>query len=259
MLTVGNYAAENSNRRSSAIFMTDSTTSTVPDASLDVTELASKLSANNPKNQLKAIEQLADAGGDGLTVLREFLLERRGNPPNSVDGRAYQVLRKSKDAAAAKFLQGEFPLGLVPTPSDRQIDYAPLQELLARQEFQAADKLTLDLLCQLAGAAAVQRKWLYFTEVNHFPTTDLLSINALWRLYSGDKFGFSVQREIWLGVGKNWEKMWPKIGWKNGNNWTRYPQEFTWDLSAPRGHLPLSNQLRGVRVMEKLLTHPGWI
>lgn len=239
--------------------MTDSKTSTVPDASLNFTELASKLSTNNQKNQLNAIEQLADAGGDGLTVLRKFLLERRGNPPNSVDGRVYQVLRSSKDSVTAEFLQAHFPIGLVPTPSDRQIDYAYLQELLADQEFQAADKLTLDLLCQLAGSAAVQRKWLYFSEVNSFPKTDLLSINALWQLYSGDKFGFSVQREIWLGVGKNWDKMWPKIGWKNSNNWTRYPQEFTWDLSAPRGHLPLSNQLRGVRVMEKLLSHPAWI
>jgi hypothetical protein len=238
--------------------MTDSTTSTTPDVSLDFTELASKLRTNNQKNQLKIIEQLAEAGTEGLTVLQEFLSERRDNPPIAIDGRVYQVLRKSKDATAAEFLREAFPSGLVPTPSDRQIDYAPLQELLGAEEFQAADKLTLELLCQLAGPAAVQRKWLYFTEVDTFPKTDLQTINTLWQLYSGNKFGFSVQREIWLGVGKTWDKMWPKIAWKKGNTWTRYPQEFTWDLSAPRGHLPLSNQLRGVRVMEKLLSHPAW-
>lgn len=239
-------------------FMSDSTTSTVPDASWDFTELASKLRTNNQKNQLKAIEQLADAGGDGLTVLREFLLERCGNPPNAIDGRVYQVLDRSKDATAAEFLRDAFPKGLVPTPSDRQIDYSQLQQLLAAEDLLAADKLTMQLLCELASPAAVQRKWLYFTEVDTIPQTDLVSIDTLWQLYSGGKFGFSVQREIWLGVGKTWEKMWPKIGWKNGKNWTRYPQEFTWDLTAPRGHLPLSNQLRGVRVMEKLLSHPAW-
>lgn len=241
--------------------MTDSITSIgsdVSDVSLDFTDLAAKLRTNNQKNQLQVISQLADAGSDGLAVLQEFLLERCTHSPNSVDGRAYQVLWQSKNAAAAEFLQKQFPTGLVPTPSDRQIDYAPLQELLGAEEFQAADKLTLELLCQLASSAAGQRKWLYFTEVDTLTSTDLLSIDTLWRLYSGDKFGFSVQREIWLGVGKNWGKMWPKIGWKDGNNWTRYPQEFTWDLSAPRGHLPLSNQLRGVRVMEKLLSHPAW-
>lgn len=238
--------------------MTESTTSTIPDVSLDFTELAEKLRTNNQKNQLKIVEQLAEAGADGLTVLQEFLSERRDHPPTAIDGRIYQVLRKSKDATVAEFFRAAFPSGLVPTPSDRQINYAPLQELLGAEEFQAADKLTLELLCELAGPAAVQRKWIYFTEVDTFPTTDLQTINTLWQLYSGSKFGFSVQREIWLGVGKTWDKMWPKIGWKNGNTWTRYPQEFTWDLSAPRGHLPLSNQLRGVRVMEKLLSHPAW-
>ena len=238
--------------------MTESTTSTTPDVSWDFTELAAKLRTNNQKNQLKIVEQLADAGAEGLTVLQEFLSERRGNAPTAIDGRIYQVLRTSKDATAAEFLRATFPSGLVPTPSDRQINYAPLQELLGAEEFQAADKLTLELLCELAGPAAVQRKWIYFTEVDTFPKTDLQTINTLWQLYSGNKFGFSVQREIWLGVGKTWDKMWPKIDWKNGNTWTRYPQEFTWDLSAPRGHLPLSNQLRGVRVMEKLLSHPAW-
>ncbi|PLZ36777.1 hypothetical protein CBP27_11530, partial [Fischerella thermalis WC542] len=56
----------------------------------------------------------------------------------------------------------------------------------------------------------------------------------------------------------NWDNLWVKIGWKKGKNWTRYPQEFTWDLSAPRGHLPLSNQLRGVRVIASIFAHPAW-
>jgi hypothetical protein len=105
---------------------------------------------------------------------------------------------------------------------------------------------------------AVQRKWLYFSEVENFPIADLQTINTLWFIHSQGKFGFSVQRELWLSLSKNWEKLWPKIGWKTGNNWTRYPHEFTWDLSAPRGHLPLSNQLRGVRVIASLLSHPAW-
>ncbi|MBD2183627.1 GUN4 domain-containing protein [Planktothrix sp. FACHB-1355] len=142
--------------------------------------------------------------------------------------------------------------------SERNIDYTPLQQLLAQQDFQAADRMTLQLLCELAGAAAVQRKWLYFTEVEKFPTSDLQTINNLWLANSEGKFGYGVQREIWLSLGKNWEKFWPKIGWKNGNNWTRYPHEFIWDLSAPKGHLPLSNQLRGVRVIASLLSHPAW-
>ena len=148
--------------------------------------------------------------------------------------------------------------GIVHLHSERNIDYTPLQQLLAQQDFLASDRMTLELLCQLAGDAAVQRKWLYFTEIESFPISDLLTVNNLWLTYSEGKFGFSVQREIWLSLGKNWEKFWPKIGWKNGNNWTRYPNQFIWDLSAPKGHLPLSNQLRGVRVIASLLSHPAW-
>lgn len=146
----------------------------------------------------------------------------------------------------------------IPLISDAGIDYTPLQRLLAEQNFQAADQITLQKLCELAGPAAIQRKWLYFTEVEQFPVSDLQTINNLWLNYSEGKFGYSVQREIWLGVGKNWDKFWAKIGWKTGNNWTLYPQEFTWNLTAPKGHLPLSNQLRGVRVIASLLAHPAW-
>ena len=47
------------------------------------------------------------------------------------------------------------------------------------------------------------------------------------------------------------------MGWKLNGTWTRYPGSFTWSLSAPEGHLPLVNQLRGVRLMDALLSHPG--
>lgn len=143
--------------------------------------------------------------------------------------------------------------------SDRGVDYAPLQELLQQGQFQAADRLTLQLMCQAAGAQATQRGWLYFTEVDQLPIADLQTLDRVWRQASGDRFGFSIQRQIWLGLGKTWDKLWPAIGWKQDNHWTRYPDEFTWDLSAPRGHLPLSNQLRGVRVLASILSHPAWL
>ena len=82
-----------------------------------------------------------------------------------------------------------------------------------------------------------------FTEVEQLPQIDLHTIDSLWKLHSEGKFGFSVQRDMWLGMGKNWDKLWVKIGWKSGNNWTRYPGSFTWDLTAPQGHLPLSESI----------------
>lgn len=241
-------------------FIAEANTSTPDDlGSRDFSQLHSRLTAEPEKVQLQIISELAGCGDAGLAVLMEFLLKRQQSvSANFVDGKAYETLLKSKHAKVIEFLQTHFPAGVISLNSERDLDYKPLQKLLAEQKFQAADQLTLQKLCELAGPAAVQRKWLYFTEIDRFPATDLQTINRLWLAHSEGKFGFSVQRQIWLSSSKNWETFWPKIGWKTGNNWTRYPQEFIWDLTAPRGHLPLSNQLRGVRVINSLLSHPAW-
>ncbi|MCC5607663.1 GUN4 domain-containing protein [Nostoc sp. CHAB 5834] len=224
----------------------------------DIDSLRQPLIAGSEKVQQQIIPQLAELGDEGLDVLMEFLLKRRENPATWIDGKAYQVLYSSDAPQAKEFLRSCFPEGIVPLKSECGINYNSLQQLLAVQDFQAADRVTIEKMCELSGPTAVQRKWLYFTEVEKTSAVDLQTINNLWLVHSEGKFGFSVQREIWLSLGKNWENFWPKIGWKAGNTWTRYPNEFTWDLSAPRGHLPLSNQLRGVRVFASLLSHPAW-
>lgn len=260
--------------------MADSTGNLIAAALSDDAEtietLYLQLKATPAKNQVQAIQTLA-GDATGLAALMRFLADYQASlaaaAPSgenaststaentislAIAGTAYQALYQADSIAASTFLQTQFPQGVVPLHSDGGVDYAPLQKLLAEQKFQVADQLTLQKMCEVVGNAAVQRKWLYFTEIDQFPTTDLQTLNALWLAHSEGKFGFSVQRELWLSVGKNWDQLWTKIGWRNGNVWTRYPQEFTWDLSAPRGHLPLSNQLRGVRVIASLLAHPAW-
>lgn len=238
--------------------MTDSTTDPRPDLTDNLSQLATQLQSGTLKNQLSAIAQLAESGAAGEAILMEALQERRHNPPTPVEGKIYQILFSSPSPQVQDFLQTHFPQGVVPLTSERNIDYLPLQRLLAKQDFLESDRLTLALMCELAGPIAKERKWLYFTEVERFPKNDIKTINTLWLVHSEGKFGFSVQRELWLSLGRNWEKLWPKIGWKMENQWTRYPNAFTWDLTAPRGHLPLSNQLRGVRVISSLLNHPVW-
>ena len=51
------------------------------------------------------------------------------------------------------------------------MDYQHLKDLLAAGDFQKADDETRILLIKLAGIGAVERKWVYFTEV---------SSNATW-------------------------------------------------------------------------------
>jgi hypothetical protein len=228
--------------------------------SSNIDSLRLQFIGGSEKVQQQLISQLTNLGEAGLEVLMEFLVKRRDtqNTINWLDGKVYQALYNSDSLKSVEFLQANFPQGLVPLKSDCGIDYSELQTLLVKQEFEIADRLTVQKMCEVAGDTALQRKWLYFTDIDNFPVTDLQTINNLWVIYSEGKFGFSVQKEIWLGCGKNWDNLWTKIGWKSGNNWTRYPGSFTWSLEAPKGHLPLSNQLRGVRVISSLFAHPAW-
>jgi hypothetical protein len=54
----------------------------------------------------------------------------------------------------------------------------------------------------------------------------------------------------------DWQKLWLLIGWKLDGIWTRYPTSFDWSHQAPEGHMPLVNQLRGVRLLDAILNHP---
>jgi hypothetical protein len=212
------------------------------------------------KQQLAAIPQLVAAGPSGHHILMDFLKDAQTSGQVSIAaGRSLQCLTQLDDPEVQAVLANHFSDGLLPLPAECAVDYSEIQTTLVQQDFELADRLTLQKMCELAGPNAVKRKWLYFTEVNIFPTIDLQTLNQLWLIYSEGRFGFSKQREIWLGVGKNWDKFWPKIAWKDGNIWTRYPGGFTWSLAAPVGHLPLTNQLRGVRVMDALMNHPAWV
>ena len=210
------------------------------------------------KNQLSTVAKLLNEGETGLKILMDWMVSLENSDDNLALGKAYQALHSRKDPSIQEFLANNYPYGVVPLKSELGIDYQPLQQLLARQDFQSADVLTLQKMCELAGTAAVERKWIYFTEVMNFPVADLQTLDKLWLMSSEGKFGFSVQRRIWLSVGKDFAKLWDKINWRADNSWTRYPEGFTWNLTAPKGHLPLSNQLRGVRVIDAIFSHPAW-
>jgi len=224
----------------------------------DISQLATQFQSSSEKDRLKLIPKLIDTGDRGWEILIEFMKTCSIESPNPVTGKIYQELKLAKTSATQEYIEKYFKDGIIPLKSAANIDYQPLERLLIEKDFQSADSMTIEKLCELAGKDAIARKWLYFTEVEKFPATDLKTVDTLWQIYSEGKFGFSVQRKIWLGLDRDFPRLWQKIGWKKDNNWTRYPQEFTWDLTAPVGHLPLSNQLRGVRVITSLLSHPVW-
>jgi hypothetical protein len=71
-----------------------------------------------------------------------------------------------------------------------------------------------------------------------------------WKVASGGKFGYSVQRDIWNQQQKRWDRFIKQLGWVAGINniYLKWPAEFIYSIDAPRGHLPLTNALRGTQV-----------
>lgn len=157
---------------------------------------------------------------------------------------------------------GEASEGPAPPALDSEmgVDYAPFKALLEAGEWEKADDEHRRLMCVLAGEDAEDREWVYFTEVDNMPATDLRTIDELWKFYSNNRFGFSVQRKIWISQKKQWAKFFKKIDWTTGENgdYRKFPQEFQWRADAAPGHMPLTNALRGTQLLAALLEHPAF-
>ena len=132
-----------------------------------------------------------------------------------------------------------------------------MQRALLDEDFEEADRLTSCVLRELAGDQAVKRGYVYFSEVPPMEGLDLTTLDRLWIAYSQGRFGFTVQARLLKALDGRYDRLWPRIGWKLDGTWTRYPGAFQWSMDAPEGHMPLINQLRGVRLMDALLSHPG--
>ena len=127
--------------------------------------------------------------------------------------------------------------------SEISISYDALDTALASQRWQQAEKETVTLFRQSANLG--DRHPLNLSEIQELPCLMLGTIDQLWRTYSDNWFGFSVQREIWQKCGSpvsysdNWDIFGNRVGWRQGGVWLPYTQlNFELTSQTPRGHLP---------------------
>ncbi|MGH8003002.1 MAG: caspase, EACC1-associated type, partial [Brasilonema sp.] len=129
--------------------------------------------------------------------------------------------------------------------SEKGVNYTQLRDLLAAGEWKEADYETYLVMLQAVGRK--ENDYIREEELLNFPCTDLRTIDQLWVKYSNGRFGFSVQKEIYLSVGgkpdgkyyqEAWEKFGDRVGWRVKKSWIAY-SEVTLDTTAPLGHLPL--------------------
>lgn len=196
-----------------------------------------------------------------LSVARRIPAAAVGAPASgsAPQQRQRRILRVAAEGVAS---ETEAPAQLRDVKIESEVGqtYEVLQRKLAEGAWEEADKETRRLLCVLAGEGAAKRKWVYFTEVQFIPSKDLLTIDRLWRAYSDDRFGYSVQRRIWKAMDRQWKPFFLKIEWTFGenSNYKKFPLDFSWASDAPKGHLPLTNCLRGTQLFDKLLQHPAF-
>lgn len=140
------------------------------------------------------------------------------------------------------------------------VDYTKLRDLLAEGKWREAEDETRAKLIEAAGEAAKERNWVYWSEAKAIAVEDMETLDALWAAASNGKFGYRAQRQMWIQNRKQWTRFFRAIDWVQGENdvYRKWPQEFKYEATAPKGHLPLTNALRGTRLFEAILEHPAF-
>jgi hypothetical protein len=154
----------------------------------------------------------------------------------------------SKQPISVLVMQAEYENKDDDLSSECNVDYTRLRNLLKAGKWKDADYETCKVMLKVVGRKDGDS--IRVEELLNFPCSDLRTIDNLWVKYSNGRFGFSVQKKIYLGVGgkangiyyqKAWHKFVDRVGWKKGGWWNKRwisYDEVTFDTSAPEGHLP---------------------
>jgi len=121
--------------------------------------------------------------------------------------------------------------------------YAKLDNMLSAKQWKDADHETAQKMWEVADR--LQERSLRVEDFEKIPCEDLRTIDVLWKKYSKEHFGFSVQSRIWQSSDVNADlgKFVARVGWgqleNNGSSFYYYYMDgIPFDLSQPAGHLP---------------------
>jgi WD40 repeat protein len=127
--------------------------------------------------------------------------------------------------------------------SECGINYTQLRNLLAAGQWKQADQETQAIMLKATGREP--EGWLRTVDIAKIPCTDLRTIDQLWVKYSNQRFGLSIQNQIWRSIGGTrdagseiWQTFGDRVGWRLQDSWISY-SNLSFTLEAPIGHLPL--------------------
>ncbi|MGF1569484.1 MAG: GUN4 domain-containing protein [Nodosilinea sp.] len=125
--------------------------------------------------------------------------------------------------------------------------YQVLRQYLQAGQWRKADKETYRLMITAVGKEEGQ----YFEpeELLNFPCDELKAIDGLWVRYSQDKFGFSVQKQIYVECGAELDGQYPgdkifnefcdRVGWRKNQDYVNYSNLKADPRFSPTGEFPL--------------------
>ncbi|NJN21014.1 MAG: GUN4 domain-containing protein [Leptolyngbya sp. RL_3_1] len=130
--------------------------------------------------------------------------------------------------------------------SEKGVDYTRLRDLLKAGQWKEADLETDHRMLEAVGRKSDD--YIRDEELKNFPCEDLRTIDGLWVKYSQGKWGFSVQKRIYVECGakldgkypgdKIWYEFCQRVGWRKGNSYVNY-SDLTFDPSiSPAGEFP---------------------
>ncbi|MFO7091486.1 GUN4 domain-containing protein [Limnospira platensis] len=133
-----------------------------------------------------------------------------------------------------------------PIVSYSGFDYSQLNRLLKSGQWKAADEKTAKMMCRVAGKT--HDGYLNYDDIKNFPGEDWRIIDGLWVKHSRGRFGFSVQKQIYINCGGLPDGSYPKgddilerygdqVGWRVGRSWI-LKSDCTFAAIAPCGYLP---------------------
>jgi hypothetical protein len=120
--------------------------------------------------------------------------------------------------------------------SSQPVMFQKLETLLQAKKWQDADTETGELMQKLINQEQDKQS---------LPRKELKIIDQLWLKYSNGKFGFSVQKQIWLELGGRLDgkynkdiyiQLAEKVGWKKNGEWLSHEKDAL--SNAERGYLP---------------------
>jgi hypothetical protein len=123
--------------------------------------------------------------------------------------------------------------------------YRKLRDLLATENWREADEETTNIMLEIMGKSSLDN--IIPDEVMNFPCSALQLLDQLWMSYSNNRFGFSVQQQIYTRLGgtddisdvdmKVLQAMGAEMGWMVNNKLLDY-EDLDFSSSAPVGCHP---------------------